>query len=138
MARLHWHLAMELRQPHNDHRVLLLLDPEGNIAGAVAHEQSELRVRGIDVDARKLFVAGLRVDLQGSWWADHRLSSHLLGAAIHDLSDKPPELLVARVATCNIASRKLLDRHRIGLELSQVEPGYVDLVGVYDEVVETL
>jgi hypothetical protein len=129
---------MERRRPHNDHTLILLMDPVGNLAGAVAHEQSELRVKGTEVAARRLVVVGLRRDLQGSTVADHRLSSHLLAAGVHDLATEPPELLVARVATCNSRSRKLLARHRIEMELSQQDPAYVNVVGVYERVVETL
>ncbi|OBI06579.1 hypothetical protein A5714_02340 [Mycobacterium sp. E2462] len=130
--------AMEWRQPHNDHRLLLLMDPEGRLAGAVAHEELELLVEGTEVAARRLVVIGLRRDLQGRWMADHRLSSHLLAAGVHDLAIEPPKFLVARVMTCNTRSRNLLARHRIEMEVSHRDPAYIDLVGLYDRVVESL
>jgi hypothetical protein len=129
---------MERCRPHNDHRLLLLIDPEGNLAGAVAHEQSELMVRGEEVAARRLVVVGLRLELQGSSLGEHRLSSLLIAAAVRDMAGEPPELLSGRVAICNPRSQKLLGRHGINLKLSQQDPLYQDVVGVYKQVVDSL
>lgn len=129
---------MEWCSAHNDHRLLLLIDPDGNLAGAVAHEQSELKVRGEEVAARRLVAVGLRLELRGSSLGEHRLSSHLLAGAVRDMAGEPPELLTARVAICNPRSRELLDRHGCNLELSQQDPLYHDVVGVYEQVVDSL
>lgn len=129
---------MEWRRPYNDHKLLLLFDPDGKLAGAVSHEQSELKVRGEVVAARRLVVVGLRLELQGNSLGEHRLSSHLLAAAVRDMADEPPELLFARVAVCNPRCQKLLVRHGMNLELSQQDPLYSDQVGVYGQVVKTL
>ncbi len=69
------------------------------------------------------------------------LHAALTGApfgAVRDMAGEPPKLVSARVAICNPRSRKLLIRHRIDLELSHQDPIYRDLVGVYEQVVESL
>jgi hypothetical protein len=49
-----------------------------------------------------------------------------------------PQLVLARVAVCNVPSRGLLKRHAITLQLAKTDPGYLDLVGRTDEVLATL
>jgi hypothetical protein len=128
----------QIRNPHNGHRLLLMLEPNGDLAGVVAHERFELLVRGVETPVERLVVAGVRSDLHGVTVEGSRVSSHLLAAGIRDLADDPPPLLTGRVALCNARSRGLLARHRIGLELASSRPGYFDVVGVYDEVLQTL
>lgn len=128
----------QTRHAHNGHTLSLMFDPRGNLAGVVGHERFELIVRGVETPVERLVVAGVRSDLHGTAVEGNRVSSHLLAAAVRDLADAPPPLLAGRVAVCNARSRGLLARHRIGLELTTSHPGYLDVVGVYDGVLQTL
>lgn len=130
--------AMLHRGPHNGHRLLLLEDNSG-IVGVVAHEQHDLKVDGEPVPVRRLVVAAVELDHQGMWLEDHRVSSHLLAAALADGRDQLAEPLVtAAVAACNERSRALLARHGITRSLSPTGDDYLDLVGVYDDVLASL
>lgn len=124
--------------PHNDHSLLLLTDPLGDIAGAVAYKRTEFLVQGAEVEAVKLEVLGLRVDLHGCEVAGARLSSHLIAAAVRGFREPPPQLVTARVAVCNERSRSLLGRHGLVRELTQTEPQYIDLIGASEIVLATL
>lgn len=124
--------------PHNDHSLLLLTDPTGGLAGAIAYRRTEFMVHGEEVEALKLVVAGLRVDLHGCEVAGDRLSSHLIAAAIRGLPEPPLRLVTARVAICNVQSRSFVGRHGLVLELTQTDPRYVDLVGRSEDVIDTL
>lgn len=128
----------QARHRHNGHTVSLMFDPSGDLAGVVGHERFELLVRGVETPVERLVVAGLRSDLHGAAAEGSRVSSHLLAAAVRDLADAPPPLLAGRVAVCNERSRRLLARHRIGLELTSSHSGYLEVVGVYNEVLQTL
>lgn len=130
--------AMLQRGPHNGHRLLVLEDNTG-IVGVVAHEQSDLNLDGEPVPVRRLVVAAVELDHQGMLLDDHRVSSHLLAAALTDGRDPPVEpLVIATVAACNVRSRALLARHQISRSLSSTGDDYLDLVGVYDDVLESL
>jgi hypothetical protein len=126
------------RSPHNGHTLLLLLEPNGVLAGAIAHERFELLVRGAKTPAELIVVAGVRSDLHGVSVQGHRLSSHLLGACIRDLAEDPPSMLAGRVAVCNARSRRLLERHHIGLESSLSGADHVLIAGAYEDVLGTL
>ncbi len=128
----------QTRNPHNGHALLLMFEPNGDLAGVVAHERFELLLRGVETPAERLVVAGVRSDLHGVAVEGSRISSHLLAACVRDFGDDPPRLVTGRVAVCNARSRGLLARHRIGLELASSHPGYLDLVGVCHEVLQTL
>lgn len=130
--------SMLQRAPHNGHRLLLLEDGSG-IVGVVAHEQHDLSVDGEPVPVRRLVVAAVELDHQGMWLEDHRVSSHLLAAALADGQEQAEEPLVtATVAACNARSRALLARHKITRSLSSTGDDYLDLVGVYDDVLKSL
>lgn len=130
--------AMRHRAPHNGHRLLVLEDNTG-IVGLVAHEQYELGVDGEPVTVRRLVVAAVGLEHQGTSLEGHRVSSHLLAAALTDGRDHSVEPLVtATVAACNGRSRALLARHRINRSLSSTGDDYLDLVGVYEEVLRSL
>lgn len=128
----------QARNPHTGHTLLLMLEPNGDLAGVVAHERFELLVRGVETSVERLVVAGVRSDLHGVSVDGSRVSSHLLAAGIRDLANDPPPLLAGRVAWCNARSRGLLARHRIALELAPSHPSYLDVVGVYGEALQTL
>jgi hypothetical protein len=125
------------KAPHNDHTLLVLTDESDRLAGAVAYERSELRVKGDEVEALKIVVAGLRIDLQGGEVSGGRLSSHLIAAAVRGFPETPP-LVTARAATCNVRSLSLLRRHAFALQLAQTELGWVDLAGRAEDVLATL
>lgn len=125
------------RRPYTDHTLLLLENPAGALAGVVAYERTELKVKGEEVDAISLVVAAVHRDLRGTMANGVRLSSHLIAAGVRGLADPPP-LVIGRVAVCNQRSRGLLRRHAIDRELEQTEPGYVDIAGATEDVVATL
>lgn len=130
--------AMLHRAPHNGHR-LLLLENDAGIMGVVAHEQYDVKVDGEPVPVRRLVVAAVELDHQGLWLEDHRVSSHLLAAAVADGHAQSGEsLITATVAACNARSRALLARHQITRPLSGTGDNYLDLVGAYDEVLASL
>jgi hypothetical protein len=123
----------------NGHRLLLLLEPNGSLAGAVAYERFELLSSAQETAAVRLVMAALRSDLQGTSIEEHKLASHLLAAAIRDLADDPPKLVAGRVAICNKRSTKLLARHHINVEVKKSRFGnYVDLAGKYDDIAKAL
>jgi hypothetical protein len=126
-----------LKAPHNEHALLVLTDESDLLAGAVAYERAELRVKGGEVDALRIVVAGLRVDTQGEEVSGARLSSHLIAAAVRGYSVTPP-LVIARAAECNQRSLSLLRRHAFDLELVQTDAGWVDLAGRAEDVITTL
>lgn len=126
-----------LKAQHNDHTLLVLTNEADQLAGAVAYERAELMVNGREVDAMRIVVAGLRVDLHGESVSGVRLSSHLIAAAVRGFS-VPPPLVIARAAECNGRSLSLLRRHAFSLELSQLEPGWVDLAGRAENIIATL
>jgi hypothetical protein len=120
--------------PHTNYRLLVLTAPDELIAGIVAHEDYDIAVGGDAVPARRLIVAALRSDLQGTWLEDYPLASHLIGGAVRDMASAGPELIAARVALCNERSKKLLARHRFDIHLSERVPGYDDVVAVFRDV----
>lgn len=130
--------AMLQRAPYNGHRLLLLEDGSG-IVGVVAHEQHDVSVDGEPVPVRRLVVAAVELDHQGMWLEDHRVSSHLLAAALADGREQAEEPLVsATIAACNARSRALLARHEIARSLSSTGDDYLDLVGVHEAVLASL
>jgi hypothetical protein len=125
--------------PYNGHKLLLLLQPDGSLAGVVAYERFELLNSGRETAAVRLVVAALRTDLQGTSIDEHRLSSHLLNVALRDVVEDPPQLIAGRVAICNKRSVGLLARHHIETEVKESRFGnYVDLAGRYVDVAITL
>lgn len=125
------------RAPHTGHR-LLVVEANSGIVGVVAYEQSHLKVDDEPVPVRRLVVAAVQVDHRGMLLDDRRLSSHLLAVALADGRDPAEPLVTATVAVCNVRSQALLARHQISRSLSSTGDPYLDLVGVYDEVLESL
>lgn len=125
------------RRPYTGHTLLLLEDPSDALAGVVAYERTELKVKGEEVDAVSLVAAAVRRDLRGTVANGVRLSSHLIAAGVRGLAEVPP-LVIGRVAVCNQRSRGLLRRHAIDRELAQTDPGYLDIAGATEDVLATL
>jgi hypothetical protein len=123
--------------PHTGHR-LLLLEGESGLLGVVAYEQRDLRVAGDLVVARQLVVAAVEREHQGMSLDGHRISSRLLAGALLDERDGAEPLVLATVAECNTRSRAMLSRHQLSQPLSSLDDGYLDLVGVYDDILGSL
>lgn len=135
------HLAidtMTVREPFKGHRLLAITEPSGAIAAVVAHERHEMRLRGEEVIAQQLLVAAIRIDQQGTWLQDHRLSSHLVAAAIRDGLGDGPRIVDGRVMRCNAKSMGMLARHAIVLDVADPESEYALMAGLLGDVVTSL